>query len=262
MDIDWITVSAQIVNFLILVWLLKRFLYQPVIRAMDLREQRISDQLSDAQARERQADEAVAQYHEKTKMLELQRDEIMAEAHRHAAQQKKQLLDEAREEVAEAREHWHRQVQQEKAEFLDDLRCHISNATQKIARNALIDLADIELEKQIIQAFLNQLYSLDRESRQRLLNAIDNTSESVRVISTFVLEAATRRHITQMIHAHLKEGVAVEYEESPELLCGVVLSAGEQQLGWNLAGYLQQLSEQFEQTLVTAAPSNDLQIKG
>ncbi len=49
MAIDWITVSAQIVNFLILVWLLKHFLYQPIIRAMDRREQRVSERLNEAQ---------------------------------------------------------------------------------------------------------------------------------------------------------------------------------------------------------------------
>ncbi|MCB1935699.1 MAG: F0F1 ATP synthase subunit B [Nitrosomonas sp.] len=272
MDIDWITVSAQIINFLILVWLLKRFLYQPIISAMDQREQRIAEQIGEAEIRERKADEAAAQYHEKARMLELQRDEIMAETHRHAVQQKKQLLDEAREEVDEVREHWHRQVQLEKAEFLDDLRCQMSNVLQKIARNALTDLADEVLEERIIQAFLNQLTALDDESRQRLLHAAD-TSEPVRVISTFTLDTSTRRHITQMIHTHLKEGMVVEYDESPEWLCGVVLNVGEHQLGWNLAKYLEQLNEQFEQVLVTTATvspstsakklfSNDLHTKG
>ncbi len=51
MQIDWLTVIAQIVNFLILVWLLKRFLYQPVINAMDQREQRIAERLQKAELR-------------------------------------------------------------------------------------------------------------------------------------------------------------------------------------------------------------------
>ena len=49
MDVDWITVSAQIVNFLILVWLLKRFLYRPVLNAMNRREQRIHQRLGRGQ---------------------------------------------------------------------------------------------------------------------------------------------------------------------------------------------------------------------
>lgn len=273
MSIDWITVSAQIVNFLILVWLLKRFLYKPIIRAMEQREKRIAEQLNDAEMREQQATLAVEQFHEKKKVLELQSDEILAEAHRRAAQHKKQLQDEARAEVAEAREHWHRQLLQEKNEFLDDLRGQMASTLQKIARNALKDLADSELEKQMIHLLLNQLSSLDPKFRQQLLHAAENLSEPVRVVSTFALDASVRRHITLMIHTHLSDNVAVEYEESPALLCGIVLTIGEQQLGWNVADYLQQLSEQFEQTLVTSIPltlsasnnaalSNDQKIKG
>jgi len=258
MDIDWITVSAQIVNFLILVWLLKRFLYQPVIRAMDQREKRITDQIGDAESRERLADEAAAHYHEKSRILELQRDEIMAETHRQAMHQKKQLLDEAREAVDAVRTHWHRQVQQEKAEFFDDLRCQMSDVIQKIARKALMDLADEALEERIVHSFLNRLAALDDESRQRLRQAVESTSGPVRIISTFALDASTRRQITQMIHVHLKEGITVEYAESPEWLCGVVLRVGEQQLGWNLAQYLEQLNEQFEQVLGATAPVSPL----
>ena len=62
MAIDWMTVSAQIVNFLLLVWLLKRFLYQPVLSAMDRREQDIAERLGAALDREQQAEAKIQQY--------------------------------------------------------------------------------------------------------------------------------------------------------------------------------------------------------
>jgi F-type H+-transporting ATPase subunit b len=62
MQIDWLTVIAQIVNFLILVWLLKRFLYHPVITAMDRREQRIAERLQLAEQREQAAIESRQDY--------------------------------------------------------------------------------------------------------------------------------------------------------------------------------------------------------
>ena len=37
MLIDWFTVGAQALNFIILVWLLKRFLYKPILDAIDAR---------------------------------------------------------------------------------------------------------------------------------------------------------------------------------------------------------------------------------
>jgi len=51
MLIDWFTVGAQALNFIILVWLLKRFLYKPILGAVDAREKRIAAELADAAAR-------------------------------------------------------------------------------------------------------------------------------------------------------------------------------------------------------------------
>ncbi len=55
MLIDWFTVAAQVINFLVLVWLLKRFLYQPIIDAIDAREKRIAAELADADAKKAEA---------------------------------------------------------------------------------------------------------------------------------------------------------------------------------------------------------------
>ena len=48
MLIDWFTVGAQALNFIVLVWLMKRFLYRPVLDAIAAREQRIAQQLAEA----------------------------------------------------------------------------------------------------------------------------------------------------------------------------------------------------------------------
>ncbi|MCB1947467.1 F0F1 ATP synthase subunit B [Nitrosomonas sp.] len=253
MSIDWITVSAQIVNFLILVWLLKRFLYQPVIRAMDRREQQIAAQLDQAQAREQNANEKAQEYQAMAKELERTRNAILSDAHEKAEQQRRQLLDEARQEVTKTRDHWHRQFQQEKEEFLNNMRSQISNTVQNIARKALDDLADAELEEQIITSFINRLSSLDQQSQTLLQKASRESSEPVRITSTFKLDSAARKRLTHAIHAHLIDGAIVEYDESSELLCGIALMAGEGQLSWNLADYIQRLGQDVEKALSPAA---------
>lgn len=258
MSIDWITVSAQIINFLILVWLLKRFLYQPVMQAMDRREQRIAKQLDDAQTREQKADEKAQQYQEKAKELENTRDDILNEAREKAEQQKKQLLEEARHEVAETRKQWQKHVQREKEDFLNDLRRQISNTIQRIARKALKDLADAELEEQIINSFIGRMKSLDKESRDLMVESAQALSDPAQIVSTFELDTAVRKRLTCAIHEHLVDGIEVEYDESQELLCGITLTIGEGQLSWNLADYIQQLSQDVEETFApTALPEKE-----
>ena len=62
MPIDWFTVIAQIINFLILVWLLKRFLYRPILDGIDAREHKIASVLSNAETQKKHAENLEAQY--------------------------------------------------------------------------------------------------------------------------------------------------------------------------------------------------------
>ena len=55
MLIDWFTVGAQALNFIVLVWLMKRFLYKPILDAIDAREARIAAALADAAASKAEA---------------------------------------------------------------------------------------------------------------------------------------------------------------------------------------------------------------
>jgi F-type H+-transporting ATPase subunit b len=253
MEIDWITVSAQIVNFLILVWLLKRFLYQPVIRAMDRREQRIADRLEEAEAREQEARDQTRHYQEQEQELDRRREALLDEARERAEQEKRQLLEEARDEVRETRAKWQRQTEREKTEFLDNLRKQALDAIQLIARKALADLADAGLERQLVDSFAARLEGLDEETRQALAEA----ASEVRISSAFELDSATRGRLTRAVHEHLAGNLEVGYDASPALLCGIELRAGGRRLGWNLADYLEELGERVERSLAAGRPQTE-----
>jgi F-type H+-transporting ATPase subunit b len=257
MQIDWITVSAQIVNFLILVWLLHRFLYQPVIRAMDRREQRVAERLNNAEQREQQAQEQRLQYENKVQELSRQREAILLTAKEEAEQEKLKLLDQAREEVNEQRKHWQWQMEQEKQEFLSNLRHQGATAIQSIARKALSDLANVKLEEHIVEAFIQRLKSLDKESRK----TFSDSSGPMRIATVFELDASDRGRITRAVHDYIAEGMDTEYTQSPELLCGIEMSSGARQLSWNLADYLNELAGRVEQAFapVEAAPMESAQ---
>jgi F-type H+-transporting ATPase subunit b len=250
MQVDWITVSAQIINFLILVWLLKRFLYQPVIRAMERREQRINERLDDARNSQRQAEQQQAEYRERREELEQRREDLLAEARRQAEQDRKQLLAEAREEVQATRQEWQRQVEREQAEFLEKLRLRAAESIQAIARKTLNDLADRGLEEQIVQVFVHHLKSLDAPSRK----ALAKTTQPVRITSAFELDPTVRGRLTRAVHEHIGEDLELSYAVSGELLCGLRLDSEQQQLSWNLADYMDELTTRIEQAFRPLAP--------
>ncbi|MDT8452140.1 MAG: F0F1 ATP synthase subunit delta [Gammaproteobacteria bacterium] len=251
MEIDWITVSAQIVNFLILVWLLKRFLYHPVMHAMEQREQRIAKRLNQAEEREQQASEQQQHYQHKTEELEQKRDEILGEVCEQAEQEKRQLLDEARDAVAETRESWQQQADQEKAEFFTQLNRETAKAIQAIARKALRDLADVGLEEQLIGKFIDQLEAADKDLQQTLRHS----SGPLHIRTAYELDSTVRARLTRFIHEQFSADIKVEYSTTPELLCGIKLVSGDRQLGWNLSEYLDDLSERVDEAFSSVRPS-------
>lgn len=244
MQIDWITVSAQIVNFLILVWLLKRFLYQPVIQVMERREQRIRDRLGEAREREEQAQEKARHYEEKTGELEERREDLLSEAQEEASEEKQRMLEDARNEADESREDWKRQAREEKEDFLKSLRQRTAEAVEAVAQKALRDLADTQLEQQIVAVFIERLKCLDKEQCEAM---VDNAG-TLRVSSRFELDSALRSRLTRALHEHVAADAEVEYRQSDELLCGIEVSGEGRRLGWNLADYMEGLQSRVKES--------------
>lgn len=244
MQIDWLTVIAQIINFLILVWLLKRFLYQPVINAMDQREKRIAERLEEARQREETAEHSKQSYQDKMTQLERERATLMDEARQSVEATRQELLEEARAEATDKRNRWQHQVLEEKQNFLRSLKHQAGESIQQIARKALADLAGSKLEEQIIQNFIQQFKSLDEDSRQAIA-----TAESVTITTAFELEATTQGLLTRTLHEQLDKQIDIHYQTSRDLISGIELSVAGHRLSWSLADYLQELEQRMQQQL-------------
>ncbi len=96
MLIDWFTVAAQALNFLILAWLLKRFLYQPILQAIDAREKRIALALADADRKMAEAEQERDAFQIKNEEFARQRDALLIQAVKEAKAERQRLLDAAR----------------------------------------------------------------------------------------------------------------------------------------------------------------------
>src|SRR5664279_6224779 len=97
MLIDWFTVGAQVINFLILIWLMKRYLYQPILHAIDARETRIAAELSDADAKRAEAQKERDEFEQKNEAFDKQRAELLSKASDEASAKGRQLMDAARQ---------------------------------------------------------------------------------------------------------------------------------------------------------------------
>jgi F-type H+-transporting ATPase subunit b len=238
--IDWFTVIAQIINFLILVALLKYFLYGRIIQAMDQREEKIAARLAEAEQRQREAEEERQHYKTEMDDLEQQKEDILSEAREKADSERKKLMGEAREEVETARSRWYEAIDREKTTFLEDLRQRAGRQIYNITRRALADLATADLEQQIIEAFCRRLQDLPPEKRRELVDSLQSGTE-VTITSAFTLPEEARKKIDIILRANLRDSLDIHYQTSAEIISGIELKVPGHKIAWSLEQYLADL---------------------
>lgn len=248
MLIDWFTVIAQIVNFLILVGLLKYFLYGRILRAMDQREERIASRLEEAQQRKQEAEEERQHYQARQRELKQQQDDILDQTREKAEAERKRLLDEAREEVEEVKSKWYEALEREKTTFLQDLRQRAGQQVYHITRQALEDLATADLEQQIVEAFCRRLQELPQEKRRELTDILRQGSEAT-ITSAFDLSQAARQKIEGILQDYMQDGANLRYQTSPEVISGIELKAPGHKIAWSLDHYLEALEAETREML-------------
>jgi F-type H+-transporting ATPase subunit b len=252
MKIDWFTFGAQIVNFLVLVWLLKRFLYKPVISAMDDREQRIAARLEDAARAREEAENESRAFREKTEELKHAKEQLMEEASREVESWKQEHLDQARADVEESEKEWFRAIERERSSFLQDLRRRAGVHVYETAREVLAKLSGAELQEQIVDEFLEKLDGLDAGTVEEIVAALRETKHKVLVRSAFELTEPLRERLRDAAHRQFKDEIEVGFEVVPEIVCGVELQAAGFKIAWSVGESMNGLAEDFERAIEQA----------
>jgi F-type H+-transporting ATPase subunit b len=251
MQIDLFTFIAQVVNFLVLILLLRRFLYKPILRAMEQREARITSDIREAEEKKEKAEQEAAKYRERQQELQNERESILSSAREEADGKRRELLQQAREEVDRNRSRWHGSLEEGKERFLRDLRRRAGEEMVRAMRQALRDLAGADLERQVIRTFIERLENPTGEERE-VLESISGRPEDMRIVSTFDIPGEERRRILAALPGGLAEP-DVEFSRPPsdreELICGIEVAADNRRLSWNLAGYLRSLEEELGRRL-------------
>ena len=258
MLIDWFTVGAQSLNFVILVWLMKRFLYQPILNAIDAREKSIADELTRADTISQQAKQEKISYESKNLDFDHQREQLIAEATEAANSERQRLLEVARK-TAEALETKQQKALQNKMQALHDT---IRQAVQKqlfaMAKNALRDLAAVDIESQIVAVFTQQLRDINNDQKSALQAALKATQ--LTVLSSNVLSPDQQSSIATALEELLDKkepgkNNQLLFEQSTDLIGGIELQANGFKIGWSIAEYLHtlesSLAEQIDKHIST-----------
>lgn len=241
MAVDWFTLIAQIVNFLILVWLLKRLFYTQIIGAMDARAAGIAGRLKEAAHEREEAKTEAEAYRARNREFEQQRERMLERAAEEAEAQRQTLLEDVHRQTDNARKQWLSTVERERQELLQDFRERVGEGVFRLANQSLRELADTDLETQMLKMFTQRVLALDPERRKVIVAAIRDSGGEVEVRTAFALDAQAREHLSSELRRHLDDGLTVRFSTVPELICGIELRTNGHSLAWNLDSHLENL---------------------
>jgi F-type H+-transporting ATPase subunit b len=235
--IDWFTVIAQAINFLILVGLLKYFLYGPVLRTMDRREERIASRFQEAgEARDRAQSERDRLESERSS-IEQERAETLREAREEAERDKQKRLENVRQEAVERRERNRKAIESETEEVVDELCARLNQLLRTAMEKALKELARVDLHEQVIRVFADRLESLDQDERQALAATLSETSNTV--ASAEDLNDEQQQRVRSSLESLGGKPANLDFRKDPELIGGLELRAGGRRIAWTLRDFVE-----------------------
>jgi F-type H+-transporting ATPase subunit b len=249
MLIDWFTVGAQALNFLILVWLMRRFLYKPILHAIDEREKQVATELANADAKKAEAQKEHDEFQRKNTEFDQQRAALLVKATGEAEAERQRLLDEARKAAVALSSKRQETLRNEEHDLHQAIRRRTQQEVFAIARKALTDLATTSLEERLGEVFTRRLREMDGKAKQGLGEALKAASDPAVVRSTFDVPAEQRAAIQNALNETFSAEIRVRFETAPDLVSGIELTTNGQKVAWSIADYLASLEKGVDELL-------------
>lgn len=257
MQINWFTVIAQALNFILLVWLMKRFLYTPILDAIDQREKKIKAQLTDAKTQKADAQTEKDTFQQKNTDFDQQKKALMDTAVAEAQTQRQKLLDAARQEAEALKAKQQKSLKEAQENLQNDIAKKTRQAVFSITKKALADLASVGLEDQTITVFTERLHHLKPAEKQPFIDAFQSNKTPIAVQSAFELTTKQQTAINTAVTKLLGLEPDFVFKTTPELISGIDLQSNGFKLTWSVSDYLTALEQSPPAPTGTSKPKKE-----
>ena len=244
MAIDWTTFTLEVINFLVLVWLLKRFLYQPVLEVLGRRQAGVAHTLAEARRAEAEAAKRRDQFERRLADWGAEKARLRAVLQAELETERGRQLQALSQTLAAERERQRAQEDHRVAEQRRELEAQALLQARRFATRLLSRLAGPELEGRLIEVFIADLAQPPGDGRagEDRCAGLDvsalGAEDRARIISAFPVAEAQRQRLAAALTARLGRPLPLDWAEDGALLAGLRLTLGPWQLDLTLADEL------------------------
>ena len=239
MLIDWFTILAQAANFLILIAILKRFLYGPIMKAMAERERKIADRLQQAEQARLQAVALSRKLEQEKENLQSTRLKYFEKAKTEVLTWRDNAMHEARQEIEQQRQTWEENILGEQESFKRLLKQRIGQQVFHTAEKVLRELADAGLEGKLTERFLQTL----ENEPTTFFKDHSQKPDRIKFRSGFEIDTALRDRIRSVMKHTFATSTEVDFSIQSDLGFGLQLVIGDRKVDWNMNRYLQEMED-------------------
>ena len=239
MEINWSTFILEIINFLVLVWLLKRFLYLPVKRTVEQRQQAIEARLTEAGRLKQEAEAMKVRYENRLADWEKEKKQAWKALQQEIEAERQRRLQAIEQELAEVRKKAEVVWEQEKREWRRHTEQQALQLGAAFVAKLLQRLADEHLHQRLVRLLLEDLQQWPKDHRQTLLREFQGNPRPIRIISAYPLSSVQQRDLADALEQFLGDGLNIHFIEDASLLAGVRIDLGAYVIRANLKDELE-----------------------
>jgi F-type H+-transporting ATPase subunit b len=243
LELNWTTFLLEIINFLVLIWILKRFLYKPVLDIIARRRSDIEAQLSEGQHLHEEVDKLKAEYENRITEWNKERKQLKDALMKELDEERHRQLTELQETLAARREKAEVSESRKRSEAQRDIETQALKQGAEFASRLLNCAAGQELETRLVQKLIEDLGQLSTERISALRTQWGEAPEAIQVISAYPLAEDQRKQLEQKLVQVSGLDVPVDYEQDEALLAGLRIVIGVWALHLNLQDELKGFAE-------------------
>jgi F-type H+-transporting ATPase subunit b len=153
-QVDVWKLAFQVINFLILLFLLNRFLFKPVLARLDERSAKISKGLEDAETAARDRELARAEREAAVSEARKEASDMIANANKIATDTRNEILSEARAEAEKVTARAREEINAEKERAMAELRAQVADLALAAAGKLVRSEMDGATQRRLVEEFL------------------------------------------------------------------------------------------------------------
>ena len=226
MELDWTTSIFELINFLVLIWILNRFLYTPVMNVIAQRKTAIQQTQADAAQLRSDAEALRGQYENRLAEWEQERDKARAQLREDISAERNRLLDGLRTELDQEREKAAAVEQRRMKDFMQQAEAAAIAQGAAFASRLLSRLGAGELERRIIDLVIEDLPRLPQDKIQAIRSAPATTGLAMKISTAYPLDATQQKVLGDACRTLMGREPPCEFLEDRNLIAGVRISFG------------------------------------